>query len=182
MKPYKFCWELHKWLGIVLCLILINISVTGLLLLEKKRCDWIQPPTQKGREGKPEDFVTIQTAVDAVLDCNHADFATANAIDRIDVRPGKRVYKVISKTNHTEIQVDAITGQVLSQATRSSDMLEQLHDGSLFGEWVHALRMPLVAVANIVVAVTGMYLWLGPKFRKKKAFFLLHLCPFKKSK
>ena len=169
MKPYRFCWELHKWLGIVLCLIFINISVTGLLLLEKKKCDWIQPPTQKGQEGKPADFVTIQAAVDAVLDCNHPDFATEDAIDRIDVRPGKRVYKVLSKTNYAEIQIDAITGQVLSTATRQSDLLEQLHDGSWFGEWAHAMLMPLVAVANIVLALTGLYLWLGPKFRKKKA-------------
>jgi uncharacterized iron-regulated membrane protein len=169
MKPYKFCWELHKWLGIVLCLILINISVTGLLLLEKKRCDWIQPPTQRGQEGKPADFVTIQAAMESVLDCNHPDFATADAIDRIDVRPGKRVYKVLSKTNYAEIQIDAMTGQVLSAGTRQSDWLEQLHDGSLFGEWAHAMLMPLVAVANIVLAVTGLYLWLGPKFRKQKA-------------
>jgi uncharacterized iron-regulated membrane protein len=37
MKPYKVFWELHKWLGIVLAAILINISVTGFLLLEKKQ-------------------------------------------------------------------------------------------------------------------------------------------------
>jgi uncharacterized iron-regulated membrane protein len=168
MKPYKFCWELHKWLGIVLCLILINISITGLLLLEKKQYEWIQPPTLKGQEGVPADFVTIQAAMDTALDCNHPDFATLDAIDRIDVRLGKRVYKVLSKTNYAEIQIDAITGKVLSKARRRSDMLEQLHDGSFFGEWAYSLLMPFVAVTNVVLALSGLYLWLGPKFRKKK--------------
>ncbi len=169
MKPYKFCWELHKWLGIVLCLILINISVTGLLLLEKKHCDWIQPPTREGQEGKPENFVTIQTALNRVLDCNHPDFDSVDAIDRIDIRPGKRIYKVLSKTHYGEIQVDAITGQILSVGVRRSDMLEQWHDGGMFGEWVHAMLMPLVAIANTILALTGLYLWLGPKTKKKKA-------------
>ena len=36
MTLFKLCWETHKWIGIALSLILINISVTGLLLLEKK--------------------------------------------------------------------------------------------------------------------------------------------------
>jgi uncharacterized iron-regulated membrane protein len=169
MKPYKFCWEVHKWLGIALCLILINISITGLLLLEKKKVEWIQPATHKGQEGVPADFVTIQAAMDTALDCNHPDFATLDAIDRIDIRPGKRVYKMLSKTNYAEIQIDAITGKVLSVASRRSDMLEQWHDGSFFGTWAHSLLMPVVAVANTILALTGLYLWLGPKFRRKKA-------------
>jgi uncharacterized iron-regulated membrane protein len=170
MKPYKVCWELHKWIGIVLSLVFINVSVTGLLLLEKKHYDWIQPPTQRGQEGKPADFVTIQAALDSVLDSNHPDFANLDAIDRIDVRPGKRVYKVLAKTNHAEIQIDAMTGKVLSVSERKSDMLEQLHDGSFFGDWMHGKIMPVVAIANIFLTLTGLYLWLGPKFRKKKSF------------
>ncbi len=169
MKPYKFCWELHKWIGIALSVVFINVSVTGLLLLEKKHYDWIQPPTQRGQEGKPADFVTIQAALDTVLDCNHPDFADLNTVDRIDVRPGKRVYKVLSKTNHAEIQIDAMTGKVLSMSKRKSDMLEQLHDGSFFGDWMHDMAMPTVAIANIALTLTGLYLWLGPKFRKKKS-------------
>lgn len=168
MKPYKFCWELHKWLGIVLCLILVNISVTGLLLLEKKKVEWIQPGTRKGQQGTPADFISVQAALDSVLDSNHPDFANLDAVDRIDVRPEKRVYKVQSKTNYAEIQVDAVTGDILHAASRRSDWLEQLHDGTLFGTWMHGGIMPLVSVANILLALTGLYLWLGPKFKKKK--------------
>lgn len=169
MKPYKLCWELHKWIGVVLSLILINISITGLLLLEKKNYEWIQPAIREGQEGSLADFVTIQAAMDTVLECNHPDLANPDAIDRIDIRPGERVYKVLSKTNYAEIQIDAITGQVLNIATRRSDLLEQLHDGSLFGDWIHGKIMPTVAVANIVLALSGLYLWLGPKLKKKKS-------------
>lgn len=167
MKPYRLCWELHKWIGVALSLVLINISITGLLLLEKKNYKWIQPATRQGQEGLPADFVTIQATIDTVLGCNHPDFANLDAINRIEIRPGQRVYKILSKTNYAEIQIDAVTGQVLNIASRRSDLLEQLHDGSLFSPWIHGKIMPTVAVANIVLVLSGLYLWLGPKLKKK---------------
>ncbi len=168
MTVFKLCWQAHKWIGIALSLILINVSVTGLLLLEKKQHDWIQPATHRGQPGSSDDFISMQRVLDAVFACEHPDFADVNAIDRIDFRPGKRVYKVRSRTRHSEIQVDAITGQVLNSSTRRCDFLEQLHDGSWFGAHMHDVMMPVVAVANVVLAVSGLYLWLGPKLRRRQ--------------
>lgn len=168
MKSYKVFWELHKWIGVLLSIVLINISVTGLFLLQKKQHEWIQPATRTGQEGATADFVSMQRVFDAVLDCNHPDFPAVSAIDRIDFRPGKRVHKVRSKTRHAEIQIDAVTGKVLNIATRPSDFLEQLHDGSVLGEWMHGKVMPGVAVANIILVVSGLYLWLGPKLKRRR--------------
>jgi len=168
MTLFKLCWEAHKWIGIALSLILINISVTGLLLLEKKQYDWIQPSTQKGQPGSPDDFISMQQVLEAVLACEHPDFPDVDAVDRVDFRPGKRVYKVRAQTHHAEIQVDAITGEILSTSTRLCDFLEQLHDGSILGPWMHDMIMPIVAVANTVLALSGLYLWLGPKFKRKR--------------
>lgn len=168
MRPYKIVWELHKWIGIVLALILINVSVTGLLLLEKKEHEWIQPVTRTGQEGTTADLIGMQRVLKAVSDCNHPDFQSVEAVDRVDFRPDKRVYKVRSKTHHAEIQVDAITGDVLNIAPRRSDLLEQLHDGSLFGQSMHGKIMPLAAVGNIILVLSGLYLWLAPKIKKRK--------------
>jgi uncharacterized iron-regulated membrane protein len=168
MTPYRICWQLHKWIGIVLSVVLVNLSVTGLLLLEKKRYEWIQPATRTGQEGTPAEFVSMQRVLKAVSDCNHPDFPDVDNIDRVDFRPGNRVYKVIAKTNQAEIQVDAVTGHVLSVSTRPSDFLEKLHDGSYLGEWMHAGVMPMVAVGNVLLAISGFYLWLGPKCKKTK--------------
>ena len=168
MTVFKLCWEAHKWIGIALSLMLINISVTGLLLLEKKQYDWIQPSTRQGAPGSSADFITLQQVLDAVFACQHPDFADINDIDRIDFRPGKRVHKVRSTKHHAEIQIDAVTGEILSTSTRRCDFLEQLHDGSWFGPWMHGMIMPVVAVANTVLALTGLYLWLGPKFKLRR--------------
>jgi len=168
MTLYKTCWELHKWIGILLSVVLINLAITGLLLLEKKRFEWIQPGTRTGQAGTPAEFISMQCVLKAVSECNHPDFQDVDSIDRIDFRPGKRVYKVRARTNQAEIQVDAITGQVLNVSRRRSDLLEQLHDGSYLGDWMYGAVMPMAAVGNIVLAVSGLYLWLGPKFRKRR--------------
>lgn len=167
MTLHRICWQAHKWIGILLSVVLINVSVTGLLLLEKKEFEWIQPATRTGREGTVAELISIQRVFNAVRECKHPDFQDIGSVDRIDFRPDKRVYKVRSKTNQAEIQIDAITGQVLNVSTRRSDLLEQLHDGSYFGDWVHAGAMPAVAIANVLLVISGLYLWLGPKFRRK---------------
>lgn len=168
MKPYRFVWEMHKWIGIVSALILLNVSITGLLLLEKKKVAWLQPPTQTGAPGTATDFITVAQLFQEVSQLQHPDFQDASAIDRVDLRPANRVFKVRSKHNHAEIQVDAVNGRILSIATRRSDLLEALHDGNWFGSWMHALVMPLAAVANILLVITGLSLWLKRSLPKRK--------------
>jgi uncharacterized iron-regulated membrane protein len=168
MKPYKFVWEVHKWVGIVSALILVNVSITGLLLLEKKKVAWLQPPTQTGAAGTAADFITIEELMAAVTQIQHPDFPDADAVDRIDLRPAKRIFKVLSKHNHAEVQVDAVNGHILSISLRRSDLLEALHDGSWFGSWMHGWVMPLAAVANLLLVVTGLYLWLRRRHSRRQ--------------
>ncbi|MBT3318001.1 PepSY domain-containing protein, partial [bacterium] len=134
---YKFFRLTHKWTGIILAVVLLNIAVSGFLLIVKKDFDWIQPPTQKSEGGSVAQFITIEKLYEIVLSQDHPDFKLPTDIDRIDVRPGKAIYKVKSEHNYSEIQVDAVSGKVLSRATRNSDLIEKLHDGSFYGNWVH---------------------------------------------
>ncbi|UCG49244.1 MAG: PepSY domain-containing protein [Phycisphaerales bacterium] len=159
---------MHKWVGIVSALLLINVSVTGLLLLEKKKFAWLQPPTQTGAPGTAADFITIQDLLAAVTQLKHPDFPDLASIDRIDFRPGKRVFKVRSVHHHSEIQVDATDGRILSVATRRSDLIESLHDGSRVGPWMHGTLMPLAAVANFLLVITGLYLWLKRSWPRRR--------------
>ena len=172
MKPYKFVWSTHRWIGVVAALVLLNSAITGFFLLVKKDYAWIQPPTQSGSEGNIADFISFQELSTVIEQLQHPDFSDANAIDRIDVRPAKNVFKVRSVHNHTEVQVDAINGRVLGVASRRSDFFEALHDGSWYGSWAHDLLMPVTAVAVMLLVGTGLYLWLKrallPRRKKQK--------------
>ena len=167
MKFYKLVRNTHKWVSVLLSAAFINMAVTGFLLLVKKKYDWIQPPTREDAKGNAGDFINIQQLFEIVLNQGHEDFKSYADIDRIDFRPNKRVYKVQSKYNHSEIQVGAVTGAVLSEDQRLSDMLEDIHDGSFFGARVHDWFMPLMAFSLFFLSISGIYLWLQPRIRKR---------------
>ena len=168
MRTYKFLWKTHKWTGIVFSVVFLNTAISGILLLEKKNFAWIQPPTLTGAEGAVGDFIGTQELFEIVFGQGNADFRNIEDIDRVDFRPGKRVFKVRSKHNYAEIQVDAVTGKVLSVASRRSDLLEALHDGSYYAESVHAILMPVTGGGLILLSVSGLYLWLATWMRKRR--------------
>jgi len=157
----------HKWTGVFLTVFLLNLAVTGFLLLQKKQYDWLQPPTQVGAEGEITDFITSAELIDVVLQQGHPGFRTVDDIDRIDFRPGERIHKVRSRLHQAEIQVDAVTGRVLNVAERRSDLLENIHDGSFLADWVHLWIMPLVALGLFFLCGSGLYLWLHPLWLRK---------------
>jgi uncharacterized iron-regulated membrane protein len=165
---FKFFRETHKWTGIVLAVVFIEMGATGFLLLQKKRFDWIQPPTRTGAPGDVATLITLPEVLAVVLEQGHPDFRDVGDIDRIDFRPAARVHRVHSRHNHSELQVDAVTGEVLSLAPRRSDWLEDLHDGSLLGDWAHAVLLPLTAVILVFLSVSGLYLWLQPIYRRSQ--------------
>lgn len=167
MRFFKFFWTTHKWTGIVLATVFLLISVTGFLLLLKKDYDALHPPTELGAAGELADFVSLQRVLGAVLAREHPDFRSMDDIDRVDFRPGRRVHKVRSKHHHSEIQVDAVTGEVLSVGSRTSDWIESLHDGSFFGAWAHDWLMPMVAVGLSFLVFSGLYIWSAPLLRKR---------------
>jgi len=168
VRSFKLYWNLHRWTGIILAAVFAGTAVTGFLLLIKKKVAWIQPPTMEGEAGDPGAFMPVGDAFEIVLAQGHPDFAVADDVDRIDVRPGDRVYKFQSKHHYAEIQVDAVTGAVLAVAPRRSDLIEDLHDGSFYGDWFHAWFMPLVAAGLLFLVCTGLWLWIEPKLYRRK--------------
>ena len=167
MKGYRFFRSTHKWIGILFSVVLLNLALTGFLLLEKKKYEWIQPGTRQGTEGNLENLMGMQELLTGLFNQGHEGFRDLSDIDRIDFRPGSSVHKVRSKHGNLEIQVDAVTGEVLNVDRRRSDFFETLHDGSLFGDWAHGWLMPATAAATVFLSLSGFYLWLEPALRKR---------------
>ncbi|MHC5024396.1 MAG: PepSY domain-containing protein [Planctomycetota bacterium] len=168
MHSFKLFWKIHKWTGIIAAAIFAVTATTGFLLLIKKRVNWIQPPTMTDAAGEPADFISTTRLLEIVFAQNHPDFSSVADIDRIDFRPRQRVFKVRSRHHLAEIQVGAITGEVLSVSSRPSDLIEQIHDGSFFGDWVHDWVMPLVSGSLVVLIFSGYWVWLFPIMRRRR--------------
>jgi uncharacterized iron-regulated membrane protein len=169
MKTFKLVWNIHKYVGLVLAIIVAMISVTGFLLIIKKDVAALQPPTMRGEAGEPDEFLSIAEVLDRCYAVGHPAFAGPDDIDRIDFRLGKRVHKVRSKHDTMEIQVDAVTGAILSgPLPRRSDLIEQIHDGSFFGDAVHGWVMPATAVGLLVLTVSGIWVWVAPILKRRQ--------------
>ncbi len=155
---------IHKWVSIIIAIPLLVILITGALLLVKKEFSILQPPTMKGQERKPtiafSQILTIASAIEK------AEITSWQDIDRLDVRPSKGIIK-IRTNNNLEIQIDASNGKVLHVAQRNSDLIESIHDGTFFEKNANLWLMLPVAVASLIMLVTGIILFTLPYLKNR---------------
>ena len=90
-----------------------------------------------------------------------------NDIDRIDIRPNKGIAKIRSK-NNWEIQLDIESAEIYSVSFRRSDIIESVHDGSFFSDYVKFGLFFPSGILLIVLSFTGIYLFIVPILRPNK--------------
>lgn len=163
----KVMRQVHYWISLVVLLTGGLLATTGVLLLLKKDMDWLQP-----REAAASHIGMTQVRVDALVDAASAVAPRPLAwdeIDRIDVRPGKGLAKVITD-DAIEYQIDLHTLDVLSTGHRGADVVEKVHDGTFFADAAKYLLMIPSGIALLILWITGVYLFFltqVQKFRKK---------------
>jgi hypothetical protein len=173
VKSLRWLRSLHRWVGIPLILFFLVIGITSILLAWKKKTELL-PPTLKteienGTWILPSEMVRI--GEDEMIRMGRDP-----EVDRIDIRPDKGVAKVTFKTHFTEVQLDGLSGKVLSIETRHSDWIEKVHDGSIVDFYLkgdEAAKLTystLTSLGLILMGISGFYLWYFPKvIRKIKA-------------
>lgn len=167
MRPPKqinrWSRRLHRWGVLPAALPLLLVVATGLLLQVKKQVAWVQPQEMRGAGGEPT--ITMGELLERASGVPEAQIQGWEDVDRIDVRPGRGIAKVRAR-NFWEVQIDTATGEVLGSARRRSDFIETLHDGSFFGE---GAKLGIFLPAGVVLLglwVTGLYLWVLPRWAK----------------
>jgi uncharacterized iron-regulated membrane protein len=157
--------RLHRWGAISVGLPLLLVIGSGILLQVKKQFPWVQPAEQ--RTSVPAPGMAWDVILAAAKAMPAAGVQGWEDIDRLDVRPGKGILKVITKS-HWEAQLALADGAVLQVAYRRSDLIETLHDGSFFGE---VAKLGIFLPSGIVLFglwITGIYLWLLPWLTRRK--------------
>lgn len=73
------------------------------------------------------------------------------------------------------IQLDGATGKLLHIERRNSDILENIHDGSILdyyfgttGEQFKLVYTSIMGLALLTFTITGFWLWYGPKVLRIK--------------
>jgi len=155
----------HKWASIFIALPLLVVFVTGILLLIKKEFDFIQPPTAKGESSIPS--ISFDQVLSIAKTIEQAQIGSWDDIDRLDVRPSKGIIKIRSN-NSFEIQIDSRTAKVLHVAERRSDFIESIHDGTFYQKNANLWLMLPVAIIALVMAITGIIMFIIPYLKKKR--------------
>ena len=158
--------KVHHWISIVAALPLLLVVTTGMLLLLRKDFAAIQPPTQVGVGSAPviafEEVLSI-----AATAAPQAGINGWPDIDRLDVRPAKGLIKVRANSRW-EIQLDALTGDVLQVAYRRSDTIESLHDGTFFHEYADYAVMLPSALILFCLLLTGVHMFIHPHLARRR--------------
>lgn len=164
MNLSKLNRDAHRWGAVLAALPLVIIVVTGVILQVKKEFAWVQPPTQPGSTG--EVSLSFDQILATMQEVPEAEVENWSDIDRLDVRPGKGMLKVRC-TNRWEVQLDAVTGEVLQVAYRRSDLIESIHDGSFFHDHVRLWLFLPAALVLGALWLTGIYLLLRPYLARR---------------
>ena len=154
-----------------MAILLMVSAITGVLLSLKKDVSILQPPTEKGVSEVLSDWKPIHELSTLALNHLHDNVVGSSNIlvDRIDVRPTKGMAKVIFDDDSWEVQIDGVSGKVLSMGKRHSDWIEKVHDGSIISDAFKLVSMNVLGWGSMILIFTGAWLYYGPGvYRKRK--------------
>jgi uncharacterized iron-regulated membrane protein len=174
----RAAFYLHLWLGVVVTVALVSISITGVLLNHKRGLGLMpnvpHEPTAPFAQAIPLERLAL-AALEAAPQASKGDWKAGDPvdialIDRMDVRPRDGLVKVRLRDKASmEMTVDLASGKVIHTGPRGDVFLEKLHSGEVFGGQPFVILSDIAAIGLIVTLITGYWLWLAPKLRRGPA-------------
>ncbi|GAB4157368.1 MAG: hypothetical protein Tsb0033_09170 [Winogradskyella sp.] len=154
-----------------LLLFIATISISGILLAWKDELK-LKPPSQKSISRAQELLPLGKIETIAI---NHIEnLNLTSTINRIDYRPRKGIAKIRFENHFTELQINCYTGEILSQKTRTADIIEMIHDGSIVdylfnseNKSVKLIYSSLLGLGLLFLSFSGFWLWKKPKQIKR---------------
>ncbi len=170
--------KIHRTTGALLFVFFFFVSVTGLLLGWKKHSGGlILSKSYHGTSTDLKNWLPIDSlhknACKILHDSVSADLSLE--IDRIDIRKNKGMVKFVFTDHFWGIQIDGATGKLLHIERRNSDIIENIHDGSILdfyfgttGGQIKVVYTTIMGLALLIFTITGFWLWYGPKRMRKR--------------
>ena len=158
--------KVHYWAAFIVAVPLLVMIGSGVLLQLKKQWTWVQPAEHRGTGSAP--VLDLEGILRAVKTVPEMGVETWKDVNRLDVRIAKGMVKVWLM-NGWEVQVDLGSGRVMQTEYRRSDVIETIHDGSIFaGDWSKMGLFLPAGLTMLLLSVGGMWMWWVP-FAAKRA-------------
>lgn len=169
--------KIHRVTGLLLVVFFLFVAVSGILLTWKKNSGGlILAESQTGTTTRLSEWLPIDSLHTLALRVYHDSISAESVpeLSKIDVRPNKGMVKFVFEDGYWGIQLDGATGEVLHIERRWSDLIENIHDGSVLDHWFRTdggLKLfysSITGFALLLFCVTGFWLWYGPKRMRRK--------------
>lgn len=164
-------------MGALLFIFFFIVSISAFLLgIKKHSGGMILAKTYKGSSTELKDWLPLdslhQIACQVLKDSVGQDLSTT--VQRIDVRKEKGTVKFSFEEHYWGLQLDGATGKLLHIEYRASDLIENIHDGSILdrffgtgGNYLKLFYSVIMSLALLTFTITGFWLWYGPKRMRK---------------
>lgn len=169
--------KIHRTLGATLFLLFLVVSLSGLLLGWKKNTGgYILPESARGTSAELSTWQPLDTLQSIAFSALRGTVDKDINLDlqRIDARPEKGMVKFVFDNHYWGVQLDGSTGKVLAITRRRSDLVENIHDGSvldlIFGTQGEILKLCYTSIMGLSLlgfTITGFWLWYGPKVMRR---------------
>ncbi len=156
--------KLHRWGALLIAIPLLFTIASGVALQLGDRVDWIEPSARAGTPGAPT--IAFSRVLDAVRAVPQAGVERWEDIEHLEVRPADGAVN-IRTANHTEIQLDARSGDVLAVARSRAGLIKSIHNGSFFGEIAETWVFLPATLLFVGLWISGIYLGLLPYFNRR---------------
>lgn len=161
----------HRWVAIFAVFFLLLVGITGLLLTWKDELR-LKPPSTKVASQNRE-LIPLQTINDKAV-AYIESLNLSSEINRIDYRPNKGIAKVRFEQHFIELQIDCYTGAIISEKTRTADIIEAIHDGSIVDFFfsksssnAKLIYSTFTSLTLLFLCFSGFWLWINPRMIKK---------------
>ncbi|MEA1887236.1 MAG: PepSY domain-containing protein [Bacteroidota bacterium] len=170
--------KIHRVLAASLFILFLLLPTTGIMLGWKKNSgDLLLPRSYKGATPNTDywlSFDSLKTvALKTLSDSIGAEISTE--LERIDARPSQGMVKFVFRDHYWEVQLDASTAKVLTVSKRRSDIIENIHDGSILDHlfktrdgFFKVVYTSIIGLTLLTLSLTGFCLWYVPKIIRKK--------------
>ncbi len=169
--------KVHRTTGILLFVFFAIIAISGTLLGWKKHSgDLLLPQSRKGTSTVLSEWLpldSLHVLANSYL-ASEVSPRLSTEINRIDVRQSKGMVKFVYDEHYYGVQLDGATGDLLHIGNRRSDLIENIHDGSIIDHylgtkgWIKLIYTSLMGLALFTFTVTGFWLWYGPKRMRRR--------------
>ncbi|MCW3848164.1 PepSY domain-containing protein [Sphingomonas sp. LB-2] len=155
-------FQVHKWIGLILAVLIIPISVTGSALIWHDQIDEWMHPARHGGHGP------AVLAPAAYADAARGALAGGERLSRLDIpaKPGEPVIATANRPGRgrpvrLSLYLDPSDAHVIEKVNGGEGLFPVIHvlHGSLMWPGAGRLIVGWVGVAMLLSSLTGLWLW-----------------------